>query len=201
LRAGIRVLDLEDNLVKAREVMRFKASHDALTGLWNRGAILELLQREVWRTEREGSSLALMLVDLDHFKTVNDTLGHLSGDDALREVARRISQSVRVYDLVGRYGGEEFLVLLPACDRSAAEERAKRLSAAVAQAPIETSAGQTRMTLSVGVISTADAPGNGSIALLRAADAALYRAKEGGRNRVEFALPSDLLQLTPTIVG
>ena len=201
LRAGIRVLDLEDNLVKAREVMRFKASHDALTGLWNRGAILELLQREVWRTEREGSSLALMLVDLDHFKTVNDTLGHLSGDDALREVARRISQSVRVYDLVGRYGGEEFLVLLPACDRSAAEERAKRLSAAVAQAPIETSAGQTRMTLSVGVISTADAPGNGSIALLRAADAALYRAKEGGRNRVEFALPSDLLQLTPTIAG
>jgi diguanylate cyclase (GGDEF)-like protein len=201
LRAGIRVLDLEDNLVKAREVMRFKASHDALTGLWNRGAILELLQREVWRTEREGSSLALMLVDLDHFKTVNDTLGHLSGDDALREVARRISQSVRVYDLVGRYGGEEFLVLLPACDRSAAEERAKRLSLAVAQAPIETSAGQTRMTLSVGVISTADAPGNGSIALLRAADAALYRAKEGGRNRVEFALPSDLLQLTPTIAG
>jgi diguanylate cyclase (GGDEF)-like protein len=169
--------------------------------LWNRGAILELLQREVWRTEREGSSLALMLVDLDHFKTVNDTLGHLSGDDALREVARRISQSVRVYDLVGRYGGEEFLVLLPACDRSAAEERAKRLSLAVAQAPIETSAGQTRMTLSVGVISTADAPGNGSIALLRAADAALYRAKEGGRNRVEFALPSDLLQLTPTIAG
>jgi diguanylate cyclase (GGDEF)-like protein len=95
---------------------------------------------------------------------------------------------------VGRYGGEEFLILLPSCDRSAAEERAKRLSAAVAQNPIETSAGQTRMTLSVGVISTVDGPGNDPIALLRAADAALYRAKEGGRNRVEFALPSDLLQ-------
>jgi two-component system, cell cycle response regulator len=102
LRAGTRVLDLEDNLVKARDVLRFKASHDDLTGVWNRGAVLELLQREVWRTEREGSSLAVMLVDLDHFKNVNDTLGHASGDDVLRETARRISQAVRSYDFVGR---------------------------------------------------------------------------------------------------
>jgi len=192
LHVGARVLDLEDNLVKAREVLRFKASHDSLTGLWNSGAILELLQREVWRTQREGGSLAVLLADLDHFKAVNDTLGHLSGDDALRESARRISQAVRAYDLVGRYGGEEFLILLPGCDRSAAEERAQRLSAAVAASPIETNGGKTRITLSVGVISSADAPGSDPIALLRAADAALYRAKGAGRNRVEFALPSDL---------
>jgi diguanylate cyclase (GGDEF)-like protein len=194
LRAGTRVLDLEDNLVKAREVMRFKASHDALTGAWNRGAILELLQREVWRTQREGGSLAVLLADLDHFKNVNDTLGHLGGDDVLRETARRISQAVRSYDFVGRYGGEEFLILLPGCDRGAAEERAKRLSLAVAETPIEASGSHSGMTLSVGAISTADAPGSDSTALLRAADAALYRAKAAGRNRVEIALASDLLQ-------
>jgi two-component system cell cycle response regulator len=192
LRAGTRVLDLEDNLVKARDVLRFKASHDDLTGVWNRGAVLELLQREVWRTEREGSSLAVMLVDLDHFKNVNDTLGHASGDDVLRETARRISQAVRSYDFVGRYGGEEFLILLPGCDRAAAEERAERLTAAVNESPIETTGGQTRMTLSAGVISTVDAPGCDSLALLRAADAALYRAKAAGRNRVELAISSDL---------
>lgn len=201
LRAGTRVLDLEDNLVRARDVLRFKASHDALTGVWNRGAVLELLQREVWRTEREGGSLAVMLVDLDHFKAVNDTLGHVSGDDVLRETARRITQAVRSYDLVGRYGGEEFLVLLPGCDRNAAEERALKLSQAVAGSPIETTGGQTRMTLSAGVISTADAPGSDPLALLRAADAALYRAKAGGRNRIEVALSSDVPRTDPVVAA
>lgn len=201
LRAGTRVLELEDRLVEAREQQRFKASHDELTGLWNHGAILELLQRELSRIGREGSSLAVLLADLDHFKAVNDTLGHLSGDDVLRETARRISQAVRSYDLVGRYGGEEFLILLPGCDRFAAEERAKRFSAAVSGGPIETIAGHARITLSVGCISSDDAPGRDPSALLRAADAALYRAKEAGRNRVELALPSDLPEAIPAVVA
>jgi len=200
LRAGTRVLELEDNLVQAREGLRFKASHDLLPGLWNHGAILELLQREVSRTKREGGSLAVLLADLDHFKAVNDTLGHLSGDDVLRESARRISQAVRSYDLVGRYGGEEFLILLPGCNRAAAAERAHRLSDAVAGQPIETTLGQTRITLSVGCVSTVDAPGSDPTALLRAADAALYRAKSAGRNRVELSVPADLPLAIPSVV-
>jgi diguanylate cyclase (GGDEF)-like protein len=187
LRVGLRVLELEDNLVKAREVLRFKASHDALTGVWNRGAIIDLAQRELRRTEREHGPLGLVLVDVDHFKKVNDTLGHLAGDDVLREVANRMSREVRSYDLVGRYGGEEFLILLPGCNAVAAQENAERLRAEIAGSPIETSAGPVWLTISAGTISTVDSAGRGTDALLQAADEALYRAKAAGRNRVEPA--------------
>src|SRR5271169_489306 len=104
LRVGLRLLDLEDTLVEAREAMRFKATHDALTGVWNRGTILETLEREITRSRREGASLGVLIGDLDHFKSVNDTYGHLAGDDVLREVTRRMQAEVRAYDAVGRFG-------------------------------------------------------------------------------------------------
>ena len=104
-------------LIRAREELRFQATHAVLTGIWNRRALLDLLQRELERASRNHSSTALLMLDLDHFKEVNDKYGHLAGDAVLREVARRVMQVIRSYDFVGRYGGEEFLVVLPACDR------------------------------------------------------------------------------------
>src|SRR5438477_2580900 len=117
LRTGERILHLEDSLVKAREEMRFKATHDALTCLWNRGMILDLLQREITRVRREGKDGAVTIVlgDVDHFKKVNDSYGHGVGDEVLREVGCRLTDSVRSYDSVSRYGGEEFLIVLSGC--------------------------------------------------------------------------------------
>src|ERR1700687_2078856 len=125
LRVGQRILQLEDRLVEARETMRFKATHDPLTSLFNRGVIVDLLARELSRTRRENGCTVVMLGDLDHFKSVNDGYGHLVGDEVLREIARRLLASVRLYDFVGRYGGEEFLVVLNNCDASSSLLRAE----------------------------------------------------------------------------
>jgi two-component system cell cycle response regulator len=108
IRVGLRLLDLEDSLVQAREAMRFKATHDILTGAWNRGCILEALDREIARFRREGHSLGVLIADVDHFKSVNDTYGHLAGDAVLRDITKRMQVEVRPYDAVGRYGGEGF---------------------------------------------------------------------------------------------
>ncbi len=201
LRVGKRILDLEDDLVAAREVMQFKATHDALTGLWNRAAILDMLQREVPRARRERSSVGILLGDLDHFKSVNDAHGHLAGDEVLRDVARRLSGSVREYDAVGRYGGEEFLVVMPGCDVRTTPERAEHLRAAISNQPVRCTEGVIPVSLSLGAVASS---GWGEVdvdTLLRAADAALYRAKEAGRNRVELAVPRKPPSASPQAAG
>ncbi len=187
IRVGLRLLDLEDNLVQAREAMRFKATHDALTGVWNRGAIMESLDREISRAHREGTSVGVLIADLDHFKSVNDTYGHAAGDAVLREVTRRMQANVRPYDAVGRYGGEEFLILLPGCNRSATADKAERLRETIAQQPVDTESGPLKMTMSVGGAPTGDWPEHTASQILCLADSALYRAKEEGRNRVILA--------------
>jgi diguanylate cyclase (GGDEF)-like protein len=187
IRVGTRVLDLEDKLVQAREAMRFKAMHDTLTGVWNRGAILEALEREVWRARREGISLGVLMADLDHFKSVNDVYGHLAGDAVLREVTRRMHTDIRPYDAVGRYGGEEFLILLPGCDANETRNKAERLRKVISQAPVSTSAGELSVTMSIGGVATVDWPQDAPNQMLQMADLALYRAKEEGRNRTIIA--------------
>ena len=191
LRVGLRMLELESSLVEAREHLQFKASHDALTSIWNRGAILELLERELSRARREDSSVGILLADVDHFKNINDTWGHLVGDEVLRAVTGRLKAAVRSYDAVGRYGGEEFLILLPGCDRTKLETKAEQLRRTAERSPIETSAGPMPVTISIGGIASADCPQCEFKKLLRATDTALYRAKLGGRNRAELAGASD----------
>ncbi len=192
LRVGKRILELEDRLVAAREVLQFKATHDSLTGLWNRAAILDFLRRELSRAHRQGTSVGILLTDLDGFKAINDTHGHLAGDDVLREVSARLSASVREYDGVGRYGGEEFLIVLPGCDASATRDRAESLRRAVGSLPVESANGRIGVTLSLGAVSSLEWGEADMDALLRAADAALYRAKAAGRNRVDLAVPDEM---------
>ena len=195
LRTGKRILDLEDHLVATQEVLLFKATHDALTGLWNHAAILDLLQRELVRAHREAAPLGVLMADLDHFKKINDTYGHLAGDEVLQEAARRLTGAVRVYDAVGRYGGEEFLIVLPGCDSTTTRDRAEHLRATVSGHPVEIVESAIAATLSIGAVSTGEWRAADAKALLRVADDALYRAKAAGRNRVELATPEENLEV------
>jgi diguanylate cyclase (GGDEF)-like protein len=191
IRVGSRFLELEDNLVEARESMRYKAMHDPLTSLWSRGAVLEILDREIIRSRRESLSLGVLIADLDHFKSVNDTYGHITGDDVLREVTRRMQGEVRPYDALGRYGGEEFLILLPGCSIAETAEKAEQLRQAVSLRTIQTQSGPLNVTISLGGTATKDWPGDSANQILQMADAALYHAKRAGRNCIKMASQSD----------
>lgn len=191
LRSGQRILRLEDELVNAREEMRFKATHDELTALWNRGAILTLLQAELQRSLREPSPVSLLLCDVDHFKRINDTYGHLTGDDILRQVSQRLLHAVRPYDLVGRYGGEEFLLVLKNCDSSQIGKRADQVREAVVSEKFVTAGGPLSASVSIGALAVHHWGGQSTIeSLLGRIDLALYGAKSEGRNRVVHAAAS-----------
>jgi two-component system, cell cycle response regulator len=183
LRVGERILTLQRGLILAREELRFQATHDALTGILNRGTILEMLSRELLRAVRSRSAVGVLMLDLDHFKQVNDTYGHLSGDAVLKEVARRMTQAVRSYDLVARYGGEEFLIVLPGCDSNQVQDCAERVRSAIADSPVISHNLELSVTASIGAaIAVNGAETQNEI--LAAADTALYQAKNCGRNRV-----------------
>jgi len=190
---GARIVVTQSQLIRAQDTLEYDASHDALTGTYNRGAILEALGKEILRQNRTREALTVMLADIDHFKSVNDTHGHLVGDQVLIEVARRLACSMRGCDSLGRYGGEEFLVILPDCKASGALTAGERLRKAIYQDPVPTSAGPISVALSIGFVCASDAsctPSN--TLLLRLADGALYQAKAKGRNRVERAdFPSE----------
>jgi diguanylate cyclase (GGDEF)-like protein len=194
LRAGRRILDLQEQLLVAREALRDQATHDGLTGLWNRAAILELLRKELARSAREGIPLAVLMADLDWFKQINDTRGHLTGDAVLRETARRMKSVVRSYDSIGRYGGEEFVAILPGCDFPSAIAHAERIREAIAFPPFCAGDALIPVTCSIGVGCTEAASTAQIDTLIREADQGLYSAKAGGRNRVEAG---KALVLTP----
>ena len=176
--AGKRILELQQSL-------RFAATHDFLTNLLNRSEILSAIEKEFSRSGREGKPATLIMADIDHFKRINDTLGHAAGDEVLKEVARRLKMDLRPYDVVGRYGGEEFLTILPGCDLSNGARRANEIRCLVAKDPILTPFGTTSVTVSMGVAVTSPARDHSVEDLLHEADVSLYAAKKNGRNRVE----------------
>ena len=190
LRTGHRILELEDHLVEARESMRFQATHDLLTSLWNRGVIVELMSNEIMRSRRERSCTAVMMCDIDHFKSVNDQHGHAVGDEVLREVARRLHNSVRSYDMVGRYGGEEFLVALNKCNPGSAVSRAENLREKIAGLPIQTAKQPVSVTISIGLALSTEYTKCTIEEIMHHADMALYEAKAAGRNCVRVAQPA-----------
>jgi len=190
LLVGKRILDLQEELVSARESMRHAATHDSLTGLMNRGEIVAMLQRELERARREHQPVGVILGDVDHFKSVNDTLGHLFGDEALREVGQRLRAQLRVYDGVGRYGREEFLMVLPNCDLPSTLLRANALREIVASTPVVCSGEERLITMSMGVAVSVCEGKNEVEVLLNQADVGLYKAKEKGRDRIEHFTPA-----------
>jgi diguanylate cyclase (GGDEF)-like protein len=204
LRAGRRMIELHTELISMREALRIQALRDGLTELWNRSAIFDILQRELARATRQFSPVGVLMADLDFFKKVNDTYGHLAGDKVLRAVAEAMSSSVRSYDSVGRYGGEEFVLVMPGCDVETAVIAAERIRSCICEKSLEISGGPLSITISIGVAVTDGTRDMAPEAIIRMADMALYRAKERGRNCVELAemaVFSKLGPLTPSVAG
>jgi diguanylate cyclase (GGDEF)-like protein len=172
-------------LLTAREALHQQATHDALTDLWNRSAILDILQREIDQARRKGDPLAVVLADIDYFKRINDTLGHLAGDQILRDAAHRMVQKIRPYDSIGRYGGEEFLIVLSGLAEGDPSARLTRLQQAISQKPFLYLVESIQVTCSFGV-AWMDPDTVNMEDLIRRADEALYDAKAFGRNCVVF---------------
>lgn len=192
LRSGRRVLDLQRELLAAQEQLTILANHDSLTDLWNRRVILERLNQELARAQRERIPLGLIMLDIDHFKLINDSRGHAYGDEVLRQVAQRLTAAVRPYDCVGRYGGEEFLIIVPDCNLHETFKLAERIRKIICDEPVVSSDGPIAVSASIGATAILPEQGSDPNALIVAADSALYRAKESGRNRVEWAFPDGL---------
>ncbi len=188
LRAGDRILCLQSELVRINERLEYQATHDPLTGLYNRGEILSMLRKEMARTGRENCSFGMIMADIDHFKLINDRHGHLAGDAVLCETAQRLAKAIRPYDHVGRYGGEEFFLVLPGCDLENTRTLAERLRSLFDEKPIICREGVFLITLSFGVSVFMNCSRSSWEELVRIVDSALYRAKENGRNRVEIGV-------------
>jgi diguanylate cyclase (GGDEF)-like protein len=192
VRAGKRIVELQEQLLQAREALRDQASRDPLTGLWNHGTILSILRKEVARASRTHGPFAVAMADVDRFKAINDTYGHPAGDAVLREASRRLRGAMRTYDALGRYGGDEFLAVVPGCDQAAAVRFGESFRARIDRKAVETSEGLIPISLSLGVVALDNLKGVNADALIRIADAALYRAKTAGRNCVVLASPEDI---------
>ena len=187
LQVGKRMIEMQDKLNTTLQELTELASHDALTGLLNRRAIMEALPKEIKRIERLRQALCVGMCDIDHFKQINDTYGHLVGDEVLKEVTKRMQEALRDHDLLGRYGGEEFLVITPVENAKHGIIAYERICQTVSALPIEVDELSISITVSCGVTRYSPKNDEKNIAkLIARADAALYQAKDAGRDRVIF---------------
>lgn len=183
IRAGQRIIQLQSELLAAKQELLAQSRTDPLTGILNRRAILSQLEIELSRTQREKKKVSLSLLDIDHFKNVNDTYGHMVGDMVLRECVQRIGSAIRMYDSLGRFGGEEFLIIIPKAEEMEACVVGERIRSVIGDKEIVVDETSIRVTVSQGVATWDE---NASIDdLIERADKALYQAKENGRNRIE----------------
>ncbi len=181
----VKLSEAQTAMAEENERLTQKSLVDTLTKCWNRDATLEALERELELAKEEKTPLGLMLLDVDFFKKVNDTYGHPAGDQVLAAVADRLRSVVRPYDVVGRFGGEEFLIVLSNCAQHALLSIAERVRDAVAAVPISCRGVDIPVTVSIGVTMALASGGARKAALIKAADLGLYTAKHSGRNRVE----------------
>jgi diguanylate cyclase (GGDEF)-like protein len=197
LRTGRRIVELQDRLLAAQELLRIQAANDSLTNVWTRGEILRRLDVEWDRKQRQQTDVSVLMVDVDHFKRVNDRYGHLAGDEVLRAIAGTLANSTRSYDQVGRYGGEEFLVVLPGADLKNALTIAERIRMHIERLTIAFGSAALKLSISIGAASSSESLS--SVAeLIHRADQALYLAKRAGRNRVR-SVPAGLLERSATL--
>jgi diguanylate cyclase (GGDEF)-like protein len=190
LRAGKRIVDLQLDLLNAREELRERAEKDLLTLLPNRSSISAILEAEISRCHRDDRTVGIILLDLDKFKSINDTFGHFAGDAVLRETAHRFRSNMRPYDRIGRYGGEEFLVVLPNSDLEQTRQQAERMRVILEHRPMYVDGQELRVTASFGA-TVSDGSDRLPDQYVRVADEALYRAKNGGRNQVAWLLADE----------
>jgi two-component system cell cycle response regulator len=187
LRAGRRIVELQAELMQMQDALREQATRDSLTQCWNRYALFDMLAREIHRCRRERKALGVVMLDLDHFKQVNDTYGHICGDEVLKQLVKRVEGVMRPYDTVGRYGGEEFICVFSGCGEPEVKNNAERIRAEVEARPIAWMQHQVQITSSFGAVAGIPTAAMTPDQLIRIADEALYRAKDGGRNRVAFS--------------
>ena len=182
------LVETTEELREARDALETEATRDSLTGLWNRRSILELLKRDMARSERDEKPFAAIMIDVDHFKSVNDQIGHQGGDQVLIEVTKRVASTLRSADMLGRIGGEEFLIILYPADGQTAGDVMERARLVCASSPVVVDSGEFDVTISLGAAVVQDFEDVDLAVVLKTADQALYRAKEGGRNRFEVEL-------------
>lgn len=191
LRIGKRIIELQHTLMRTQEKLRSMAIHDSLTNLLNRGEISRILEEQWLQTRREKRHLGVILLDIDHFKTVNDRYGHQVGDAVLIEVSRRLKECMRPYDKIGRYGGEEFLALLPNCDQLNTARIAERIRRRVSETPIAAFEHKHHISISLGCTVVTPEESTAPETILLRSDTALYRAKANGRDRAEMEFSSE----------